>query len=436
MLKNYFVAFLFCLSQAHAENREIPAPSPGMLPNQAEVQEVSLEEMLAFAQQHSPALLVAQSIRLRAEANLVAASALLPSNPELALAAGPLFGRPGTGVSVNASLMQQIYVAGERGLQMSSANQNLKLADAEIQQVLWEVSCDIREAFYAALLADEQLKLAQRILSFHLEVLHVVERQISIGETSPLSLRIAQAEVAQAQQTVVASQQTLLSARIQLAQLSGWPANPPPKPVGALSSPQALPSQEQLVEMAHQNLPRLQIALAKLQEAQARLTLSRRNAWPRPSVGLQYQYEGKQPHSPSSSILMGALSFPIPSFQTNQGEKSRSQAEVAISKRELLVGHQLLYGKIAQLRSEVLAAMERSRAYGDDILPRFEENLSLLRRAFELGEIDILSLSAGAKRFLEIRNDALNAQRDYFAALIHLEKNVGVGISHQTLPMP
>jgi len=435
MSKRYFVVFFLCLTAARAENKEADFAFRNT-PDKTEAEEISLDEMLAYAEQHSPALLMAQSMRLRAEATSVAASALLPSNPELLVAVGPLFGRPGTGLGVNASLMQQVHIAGERGLQMSTANQSLKLADAEIQQARWEVHCDIREAFYRALLAQERLKLARHILNFHSEVLRVVERQISIGETPPLSLRIAQAEVAQAKQMLVASQQAFLSARIQLAQLSGWPAQTPPSPAGHLASPIALPTQEQLVEMAHQNLPLLQVTLAKLQEAEARLTLSNRNAWPKPSVGLQYQYEGRQPNTPSTSMLLGAISFPIPSFQTNQGEKARSQAEAAISKRELHANYKLLYGKIAQLRSEALASEERTRAYGIDILPRFEENLHLLRRAFELGEIDILSLSAGVKRFLEIRNDALNAQQDYFVALINLERNVGVGISHKDTLKP
>jgi cobalt-zinc-cadmium efflux system outer membrane protein len=392
--------------------------------------------VLAYAEQHSPALLVAQSTRSRAEAAYVAASALLPSNPELMVAAGPLFGRLGTGLGINASLMQQIHIAGERGLQISNANQSLKLADAEIQQARWEVYCDIRETFHVALLAQERLKLAEHILTFHSEVLRVVERQISIGETPPLSLRIAQAEAAQAKQMLVASQQTLLSARIQLAQLSGWPAQNPPTPAGVIGPPVALPSQEQLVEMARQNLPLLQVALSKLQEAEARLALSNRNVWPQPSVGLQYQYEGNQPRTPSTSMLLGAISVPIPSFQTNQGGRAHARAEATIRKVELHASYKLLYGKIAQRRSEVLAAEERTRAYGADILPRFEETLHLLRRAFELGEIDILSLSAGAKRFLDIRNDALNAQHDYLLALITLERNVGVGISHKDTLRP
>jgi len=88
----------------------------------------------------------------------------------------------------------------------------------------------------------------------------------------------------------------------------------------------------------------------------------------------------------------------------------------------------LLEGQIAEARSEVVAAAARTRAYGTEILPRFEENLTLLRRSFELGEIDILALSTGRERFLRIQSDALGAQQDYFVALAGLERVVGVDL--------
>ncbi|MCK6550418.1 TolC family protein, partial [Myxococcota bacterium] len=87
-----------------------------------------------------------------------------------------------------------------------------------------------------------------------------------------------------------------------------------------------------------------------------------------------------------------------------------------------------LDGELARARSEVAAAAERTRAYGAEILPRFEENLTLLRRAFELGELDLLALSTGRERFYRIQSDALDAQLDYFVALAALERVVGVDL--------
>jgi cobalt-zinc-cadmium efflux system outer membrane protein len=125
---------------------------------------------------------------------------------------------------------------------------------------------------------------------------------------------------------------------------------------------------------------------------------------------------------------MGVVSVPITSFQRNQGERAQARADLTVAEAELAASAGLLEGQIAEARSEVVAAAKRTRAYGTEVLPRFEENLTLLKRAFELGEIDILALSTGRERFLRIQSDALAAQLDYFFALAGLERVVGVDL--------
>lgn len=389
--------------------------------------DVSLGGILAFADLHSPVLTVARSTRSRAEAAQVAASPLLPGNPELTVAAGPRFGTKGTGVDVDVTLLQQIEIAGERGLRLDAADQSRTLTDAEVEQIRWLVHCDVHAAFHRALVEQERAQLAERVVAFQDEVLRVVERQISAGETAPLTLRLAQAEVAQARQTLVATQQAFLVSRIRLAQLSGWPPHTPPMPEGAVDEPRDPPPDERLLSVARERLPSLRAGVARIREAEARVALADRERWSRPSLGAQYRREGN-PSEGTFHIAMGVVSVPVPFFQTNQGERARTRAEVTVATTELAAARQLLAGQIAEARSEVVAAAQRTRAYGTEILPRFEENLTLLRRSFELGEIDILALSTGRERFLRIQSDALGAQLDYFTALAGLERVVGVDL--------
>lgn len=390
--------------------------------------DVSLAGILAYADQHSPVLAVARSTRSRADAARVAASIVLPTNPEVSLAAGPRIGAAGTGVDVEVGLRQQVQIAGERGLRIDAANRLRDLTDAEIEQMRWAVHCDVHAAFHRTLVEQERTRLAERVVAFQKEVLRVVERQIAAGETAPLTLRLAQAEVAQAQQVRVATQQVFFASRIRLAQLSGWPVSTPPMPSGSVDSPRDPPSQDRLSAVAGQRLPSLRAGAARIREAEARVTLAAREAWPRPSVGVQYQREGNPGTEGAYDIVMGAISIPIPSFQRNQGERARAAADRTVAEAELDATRRLLEGQIAEARSEVVAAAERTRAYGSEILPRFEENLTLLRRSFELGEIDILALSSGRERFLRIQSDALLAQQDYFVALAGLERVVGVDL--------
>lgn len=398
------------------------------VPNPAAASDVSLGGILAYADQHSPVLSVARSTRSRAEAARVAASILLPTNPEVSVAVGPRRGISGTGVDVDATLMQQIQIGGERGRRIDAADRLRDLTDAEIEQVRWAVHCDVHAAFHRALIEQERVRLAERVVAFQQEVLRVVERQISAGETAPLTLRLAQAEVAQAHQTLVATKQAFLTARIRLAQLSGWPVATPPAPTGKVDSPRDPPPLDHLGSVARARLPSLRAGVARIRESEARSALADREAWPRPSLGVQYRREGNPTSEGAYDIVLGVVSVPIPSFQRNQGDRARARADVTVATAELDASLRLLDGQIAEARSEVVAAAARTRAYGTEILPRFEENLTLLRRSFELGEIDILALSTGRERFLRIQSDALSAQQDYFVALAGLERVVGVDL--------
>lgn len=400
------------------------------LPNPATDGEVSLGGILAFADQRSPLLAVARSRRSLADASRVAASVLLPTNPELSFSAGQRFGRSGSSVEVDLSLMQEVEIGGERAARIEAAEALSDLTEAELEQMRWTVHCDVHAAFHGSLIEQERAMLAARVVTFQREVLRVVERQISAGEAAPLALRLAQAEVAQAEQVSVAANQAFLASRIRLAQLSGWPTATPPTPAGEVDLPRDPPPLQALRVTAGERLPHLRSAAARVREANARATVADREAWSRPSVGVSYRREGNPTTEGAYDIVMGIVSVPIPSFQLHRGERAKARAEVTVAGAELDAAQQLLDGQIADARGEVVAAAARARAYGAEILPRFEENLTLLRRSFEIGEIDILALSVGRERFLRIQSDALGAQQDYFVALAGLERVVGVDLWH------
>lgn len=398
------------------------------LPDPARGKQVSLEELLAFADANAPRLLVSRSTRGLADAARVAASPLLPGNPELAAGVGPRYGISGIGVDADVSLSQRLYIAGERKRRRTAAKRFGELTDAEIEQNQWAVHCDVHGGFHRVLVMRERAALAERVLAFQEELLRVVQGQVKAGNVSPLMLRLAQAEVAQAKQALVGAQQTLLVSRIQLAQLAGWPVAQPPDPRGALDPPHDPPPFEALVAAAKSNLPVLRTREAAIQEANARVAVARREVWPQPSIGVQYRHEGNPTAEGPYDIVLGTLAFTIPSFQTNQGERALANARVGVARAEQGATLSLLEGQIAQAHSEVVAAALRVRSYGTEILPRFEENLGLLRRSFELGEIDMLSLLVGRERFLKIQSDALDTYLDYFLALANLERTVGVDL--------
>jgi outer membrane protein, heavy metal efflux system len=241
-------------------------------------------------------------------------------------------------------------------------------------------------------------------------------------------LRLAQAEVAQAEQELAAVEQSFLASRIRLGQLAGWPAATPPMPAGSVDPAREPPAAAELLRIARERLPSLRLGAARVHAAQAQVALAAGDKNWHPSIGAQYGRDGDVTNEGVSHSVMGIVSVPFAGTPSSQGQIAAARAELTVAQAQLVAQQRLLDAEIAAAHSEVVAATRRTRAYGTEILPRFEENLTLLRRSFELGEIDILALSAGRERFLRIQSDALTAQLDYFVALADLERVVGVDL--------
>ena len=77
----------------------------------------------------------------------------------------------------------------------------------------------------------------------------------------------------------------------------------------------------------------------------------------------------------------------------------------------------------------VNTAAERVRTYSNEVVPRFAENLDLLQRAFELGEVELIEVFVAREQFLRIQAEALDAYRAYYDSVYTLESMVGAPLS-------
>ena len=405
----------------------------------AEVQEVtlggtlvSLEELLDHAERSAPALAVAQAEVGLADADFGAAAPWLPSNTRLNLGLGPRIAAnagAATDLNAQAQLWQQIEIAGQRPLRFDVARAARATREGSLARAHWLVHQQIHAGYRAALAARRRTELERRLVTFSAQLLDIAQRRVRAGDAAALIERLAEADLAQARQRAVAALQTYRDACLFLAEISGWPVASPPEPVGALTAPHRAPTLAQLTELALEHNPELVLRRAAVREAELREDLASREAFPSPHLGIQYGYEGAPGGGVAEHVVMGRLLFEIPAFAVNQAERARTSAarDVAEARKDAIGA--VIEARLERLRSAVDAAAARVESYGSDILPRFEENLTMLRRSFELGEIDLLRVSVALQRFLSIQQQALSAHVDYFSAVAALEAQVGKEIS-------
>ncbi len=395
------------------------------VPNPAISEPISLQAILAFADRHSPILLIARARAQRSEAAFAAAAPWLPTNPSVTVGAGSRAATGARAFDYQVSLSQTIEIAGERGLRLAAAERFAEVTELEIEEARWVVHHDVHASYHDALLAREKLAIAARALQFAERLLDVAQRRLAAGDIAPLQVRIAEGELAQAEQASLAAEQQYDTARLVLAELSGWPVDTPPVPAGALDVPRQAPDAAALIVQATEHHPRLRSDVAALAEARARQDLANRERWPALTIGIGYEREADPPTGIAESITGIALTMPLPLWQRNQAERAQARADVGLADAELAALRQTLAAQVARAVVRVNAAAARIEAYARQVLPAFEQNLALLDRAFELGEIDMIELMVARGRFLEVQATALAAYDDYYKAIADLESTVG-----------
>jgi len=388
---------------------------------------VSLDGILAYADRHAPRLAVVRERVGLGDAALTGAEPLLPDNPTVSVGVGHGWTPAGGHLEVEGAVFQRFEIGGERGRRLAAAGSYRKRLTAQLEEARWEVHRDAHAAFHRGLVARERLRVADRLVEFQRKLLDITRRRLRAGDVSPLAVRLAEGELSQSRVARVAAEQGYLQAKLELGAVAGWPPSHPPEPAGELDVPRDPPSRASLAAAARTHQPRLRTLHALQLEAEARATAAEAEAWPEPTVGVQFTREGLAT-GPKETHVLGVLSLPVPLAQTNQGERATARVQARIVEAQRAAFDSQLSNQIEQHRTAVAAAAVRVRTYGHEIVPNFEENLRLIQRAFELGEIDILQVSVARERFLRIQTDALDAYVDYFEAVADLEATVGTDL--------
>jgi outer membrane protein, heavy metal efflux system len=285
---------------------------------------------------------------------------------------------------------------------------------------VFAVRIGVRAAYQQALLARERAGSARSAEQNQARIEEIARARLQAGDIGPLAARLASVDLAQATQARIQADAEAQVALLQLSVLAGLPPEQPLQLRGELSPPAALPGVAALIAQARATQPARRVALAELAEHEQRVRVATREGWAGPMFGLEFSHEdGNQ------NIALATVSLPLPLFTRNRGPTAQARAEQALTRAELDALEQALPQRIQALAIAADAASQRIRVHASQVLPGFQENLTLIERAFELGELDALEVSNARTRLLEAQRAALDCYRDYFDALAALQNETG-----------
>jgi len=335
--------------------------------------------------------------------------------------------QPEHAYNLELKLEQPLYSGGKgrRGLRIAERSIELSQKDLVLSQesLLFEVA----EAFYRVLKAQKDLEARHKDLERLKEHHRQAQARFRVGEVTRTVVLRAEAELAQAEASVITASNHLAIAKETLAVLAGLPdefelVEPalPVIPSGSL---------EQLERLALDQRPDLIKSIVQESQSLERVRFAR--GFFLPSLSLEGNYFKRDQDIRTTFFveeswsLSAKLNFPL-----YEGGRRRAELREAVSeKRQAELSHALLERTLSlevrqaflnlETIGQVLTFREKQLAFA-------KENFEMVSRQFALGVATNLDVLDSDQTLMEAEADFIAAMYDHHLTILTLQKQVGL----------
>jgi len=393
--------------------------APLRVMGQQPLNQVSLDEALQLALRQNPTLMAQQAALFTTKAGETTAA--LRPNPTMNFLAEQL--QPGQSqqdAQYTVNVGQPIELGGKRQRRIDSARAATQVATYQMDDARRQVVLQVKSAFAGVLIARQQLALAEANLKTLDDTERIQRLRAEKGDISELELLRIEVQRFTFARDAADARQSLAAARIALRTAAGSVNIAEDfEVVGDLDFKEVSLDRALLVQRALDNRPDLRAADADRARARADHRLARANAWWDITPQIEYQRIG-----PDNTIGFG-FSFPLRIFDRNQGEISRTQAEIT---RVDAVREATALQVLAALDTDRQAALiqrERVISLRDVYLPKATRARDTVEYAYRRGGQSLLDFLDAQRTYRETALAHLQALGAYLSALYQLEADIG-----------
>lgn len=391
--------------------------SPPLVLGQQPLSQVSLDEALQLALRQNPTLRAQQFAFESAKAGQITAG--LRPNPTMNFLVEQI-GLPGTTPQYTVNIGQPIELGGKRQRRIDAARAATQVAGYQLEDVRRQTILQVKTAFAAALIAVNQIALAEQNLKTLDDTERIQRFRVEKGDLSELELLRIEVQRFTFERDAADARQALAAAKIALRTIAGERNIAEQFEItGELTFTDLSLDRTALRRAALDNRPDLRAADADRERARADHRLARANAWWDITPQIEYQRIG-----PDNTIGAG-FSIPLRIFDRNQGEIARTQAEIA---RVDAVREASALQVLAALDTDfTTAATQRDRVLRlrDVYLPKATRSRDTVEYAYRRGGASLLDFLDAQRSYRETALAHLQALGAYLSAIYQLEADVG-----------
>ncbi len=382
----------------------------------AQNEEIKLETAIQTALRENIALKAIREKVKVAQAQLDGIALL--SNPELE---SEFLG--GDHAEQTLELTKAFELGGQRGHRKQIATINLKKVNLELTEESWKLTKSVKLAFYQLVLVQEKLKLAKEIIQHNKQMLDMARLQFEAGDISVTQVGLANIQLQSALRESATLESDLQLAQLELNGLMGTPLDAAPTAIGELPEKKLTNLKlDTLKSQALANRSDLKSLRLNVQLTDSTLRLAKAANIPDLNIG------GIAVRS-SGEVGFGVkFSIPLPVFDRNRAEINASKAQKQEDSAQINNSERQITREVMAAFISLNAAQKNLKFYDGNLLKLLNENLTLTRSAYELGEAELLEIILMQSEFVKTRFAYLDALKAHYKAFTELEAAIGTSI--------
>jgi outer membrane protein, heavy metal efflux system len=386
---------------------------------------LTLEDALGRAESASVLVRRARAERLAIAAQDEGARVLLPTNPVVAVAAGPRReDAPGSrldGVQYSGHIEQTVEIAGQRGTRREEVAREVDAARWRETVARAETRARVRASYIGVALADAQLRAALRRLEIAEQLLQAVRTRVETGAASSVDLELARVEHGRVQRDRGTADLALAEALTELRLLIALPPGVGVELATPLAAPPLAPQPlAELLARAIEHRAELRGLGASKLAVDAAIIRLRREVVPSPTLFLDVQRD-----LPGQVYVGGGLALPLPVWRRNQGELAVARAEMGRLDEERELTGREIGAEVERAYRAVSAQAEIVRVLEGEMLPAAESAVELITQGWRAGKFDLFRVVQASREAGDARRSYLENLGALWAARIALDRAVG-----------
>ncbi len=336
----------------------------------------------------------------------------------------------------SAGYVLPIEPSAKRDSRVRVAQFGLSVAEAEVAERVRQLAFDIKSRYFEATAERRKAQALERLIALTQESLRLTEARVREGDAAALDRDLLRVEVSR---TEGQRQMLLGRAEATLLQLSQLLGTEPPAILSDPAVPTAAPELTALQQNAIANRPDLR--RTRLEEEQARAGVQLAEAEAKPDLQIAARYSRRNARFDDQlgltstgattqlrdrdDILTLGVSIPLLGRRRNLGniEAASARSAAARLRREYLESIVPLEVAAALRRYE--ATKQALSVLDQGVLLQSEKNLSVIRQAYQLGQLRLLDVLAEQRRLIETQLSYIDTQLELARALSELERAIG-----------